>query len=263
MHTVKSTDGTIISYEKSGTGPPLVLLHGAGLDLKFWDLSGVRSSLEEHATVYAVDRRGRHESSDGQVYSLDREIEDVAALVDMIGEPVTLLGHSYGALIALEAGPRVPNLRGLIIYEPFTLEEGIPFLQHHYEEIQGMLARGEKEQALIYDLSGVAMPEDAFEAYRSYPSWPKIVDAADTLPREYKALIEYRFDDQKFKSLTTPTLLLMGGAEPPPLVEATKTIHRTLPDSRLVVFDGHGHWAMNSATDRFIEEVTKFIHELG
>lgn len=262
MNTVTSADGTIISFEKSGNGQPLVLLHGAGLDLNFWDLSGVRPELAKHASIYAVNRRGRHESGDASDYNMVREVEDVAALIDMIGQPVILLGHSYGALIALEAAAHIKNLRGLIIYEPFTLEASIPYLQKALDKINDFLAKGEKEQAIIFLLKAVNMPEEAIGEYRSYPSWSAMVDAADKLRREFEFLIDYKFVQDKFLSVTTPTLLLLGNMAPPPTIEATEMINQTLPNSRLAVFDGHGHWAMNSATYEFINVVLDFIHDL-
>ena len=105
------------------------------------------------------------------------------------------------------------------------------------------------------------MPEASFEELRSNPSWQALVDAADTLPRDFERLIEYEFDADRFTGMTTPTLLLAGGENPQPLIGATETVHETLPNSRMVVFDGHGHRAMNSATERFVDEVLAMTRE--
>lgn len=94
--TVVSAGGTEIAYERTGSGPPLVLVHGTSADHVSWD--GIRSVLEEDRTVYAIDRRGRGESGDGAEYDLEREFEDVTAVVESVGEPVALFGHSFGAL---------------------------------------------------------------------------------------------------------------------------------------------------------------------
>src|SRR5918998_6394003 len=116
QETVTSEDGTRIAGWRSGEGPPLVLVHGTAADHSRW--KPVLPAFEERFTVYAVDRRGRGDSGDAEDYAIEREFEDVAAVVDTIGEPANLLGHSYGALCALEAALLTPNVRKLVLYEP-------------------------------------------------------------------------------------------------------------------------------------------------
>src|SRR5262245_47536702 len=100
METVISRDGTRIAFWRSGTGPPLVLVHGGTADhTTTWRY--VREDLEQHFTLHAMDRRGRGGSGDSPSYDLQREAEDIAAIVDSIGEPSNLLGHSYGGLCAI------------------------------------------------------------------------------------------------------------------------------------------------------------------
>jgi pimeloyl-ACP methyl ester carboxylesterase len=117
MHKVTSPDGTRISCHRSGAGQPLVLVAGTGAaNPKAWP---VFSALEQHFTVYAVDRRGHGSSGDSPTYGIEREFEDIAAVVDSIGEPANLLGHSFGGLCALEAALLTQNIRKLILYEGF------------------------------------------------------------------------------------------------------------------------------------------------
>ena len=111
-----SDDGTLIGYWRTGEGPPLILVHGTSADHTRWD--PVLPTLAEHFTVYAIDRRGRGESGDAADYSLESEVEDVVAVVDSIGAPVSLLGHSYGAVCSLEASQRSERVRKLVLYEP-------------------------------------------------------------------------------------------------------------------------------------------------
>src|SRR5687767_12504745 len=113
---VASQDGTSIAVQVTGRGAPLLLVHGTTADHSRW--TPLLPALEARFTVHAMDRRGRGESGDAADYSLVREFEDVAAVVDAIGGPVNLLGHSYGALCSLEAALRTSNLRKLILYEP-------------------------------------------------------------------------------------------------------------------------------------------------
>ena len=115
MDRVRSKDGTLIAYERSGTGPALVLVHGTTADHTRW--ASVLPMLEQRFTAYAVDRRGRGQSDDSAVYSIEREYEDIAAVVASIQGPVNLLGHSYGALCSLEAALLATNLNKLILPE--------------------------------------------------------------------------------------------------------------------------------------------------
>lgn len=156
MDTVVSADGTPIAYERTGDGPPMVLVHGNTSDHTRWETSEVRSALTEHVTVYAIDRRGRGESGDTEPYSLEREFEDITAIVESIDEPVQLLGHSHGALCALGAALRTDNLRTLILYEapipweivgPYLYDEGL------LTEMEALLADGANEEALILYLT--------------------------------------------------------------------------------------------------------------
>ena len=114
--TVTSLDGTPIAYWRSGEGQPLLLVHGTAADHGRW--RPVLPVFEERFTVCAVDRRGRGASSDSDDYAIEREFEDVAAVVDSLGEPANLLGHSYGALCALEAALLSRNVRNLVLYDP-------------------------------------------------------------------------------------------------------------------------------------------------
>ncbi len=116
MNHVFSKDGTRIAYVRSGSGPPLVLVHGTGIDHQYWDLAAPR--LEQHYTVYKVDRRGRGQSGDTEPYAIQREFEDVAAVVNSIPKQVFLVGHSYGALSSLEAALLTTNVAKMVLNEP-------------------------------------------------------------------------------------------------------------------------------------------------
>lgn len=263
MKTVISADGTLIAYERTGSGPPLVLVHGSADLHTFWDLAGARTGFVEYCTVYAMDRRGRGGSGDAAEYALEQEAEDVAAVVNAIDEPVTLLGHSGGALFSLEAALRTDNLRKLILNEPpvavgdheLNVEEAIT-------EMRRLLEDGEREQALVLFLQEVAQltPEE-LDAARTAPIWKEMVNAANTLPRELQAIAEYEFDAARFVEMTTPTLVLSGGESPPFYKDATEAVTDALPNSRLVTFDGHSHEPMNTAPDRFVDEVLTCVRE--
>lgn len=259
MESIISADGTRIAFERTGSGPPLVLVHGTSADHTRWE--PIRPELAEHFTVYALDRRGRGESGDAPEYALEREFEDVAAVVESIDAPVVLLGHSYGALCSLEAALRTDNVRTLVLYEPpFPVGDHRIYDPEVLAEIEARLDDGRDEQALTVFLQRVAgLPPAELDALRAAPNWPGRVAAAHTVYRETKAPAEYEFDPARFAGLTTPTLLLSGSESAPFLRDATASLHEALPDSRVVVLEGLAHAAMNTAPDRFLEEVLSFL----
>lgn len=263
METVTSADGTEIAFERTGSGPPLVLVYGNGDVHQFWEEGGVRPAFADCYTVYAIERRGRGESGDATEYELEREAEDVAAVVEASDRPVTLLGHSGGALYSLEAALQTDNLRNLVLYEPpirvgdneLDIEEGVA-------EMKRLLDDGENEQALVLFLQEVAqLTPDELDELRSAPIWPDMVDAARTLPRELQAIAEYEFDATRFADMTTPTLLLTGSESLQWLKDATKAVNDALPHSRIATLEGEQHMAMHTAPDRFIDVVRTFIQE--
>lgn len=263
METVTSIDGTEIAFERTGSGPPLVLVYGNGDVHQFWEEGGIRLALAGHYTVYAIERRGRGKSGDAATYELEREAEDVAAVVEAIDEPVTLLGHSGGALYSLEAALQTDNLRNIMLYEP-PIQVGDHDLDIDEEitEMKALIDRGENEQALVLfkrDIAGL-LPKE-LDALRSAPIWQHMVDAVRTLPRELQAISEYQFEAARFADVTTPTLLLSGGESPPLYEDATEAVNDALPNSRIATFEGEQHMAMHTAPDRFVDEVITFIEE--
>jgi len=264
METATSKDGTKIAFKRTGNGPPLVLVHGSAGDHARWELFDVRPTLAQHFTVYAMDRRGRGGSGDASQYMPEREFEDVAAVVNSIDEPVTLLGHSYGAFCALGASLLTDNLHKLILYEPVFLVNNHKFVSDDViDEMEALQAKGYKEELLIFFMKEVArISRNEIEVLRSAPNWQSRVDAAHTLLRETVAPTRFTFDPRQFSGMTTPTLLLSGSESPAFFKEVTSVVDDMLPHSRIVSFNGHGHVAMNSAPELFIEKVLEFALEM-
>lgn len=259
MDTVQSHDGTLIAYERSGRGPPLVLVHGTTADHTRW--APVLPGFERNFTVYAVDRRGRGQSGDSPAYAIEREYEDIAAVVSSIPGPVNLLGHSYGALICLEAALRVTNLKRLVLYEPAISVETPIYPPGARDSIQALLDAGDREGALVmFFREVVLMPEDEVSALRDEPAWPSRLQAAHTIPREF-ADGDYILDPARFRNLTIPILLMTGSESPPYLRRATRVVHAALPHSRIAAMPGQQHAAMQTAPEMFVRRVTAFLQE--
>lgn len=259
MEQVTSHDGTIISYKRSGSGPPLILVHGTTASHKRWET--ITPRFEPYFTVIAMDRRGRGESGDGPEYNLLREAEDIAALADALEEPAAVLGHSYGGLCSLEAALLTDNINKLILYEtPLPADEplyppGVP------ERMQESIERGELEDALeIMIREVVNMPDEEFEMYRKLPMWQERIKIAPTIPREMEIELTYTFDPQRLSGVTIPVLLLAGGDSPPFFQKTTGMLHDVLPDSRIASMPGQQHIAMDTAPDLFVREVRAFLN---
>ncbi len=259
METLTSKDGTSIAYQRGGEGSPLMLVHGTSADHSRW--KPVLPAFEEHFTVCAVDRRGRGGSGDSEAYSIEREFEDVAAVVDSLREPVNLLGHSYGALCALEAALLTSNVRKLVLYEPGMNVTGEQIYPPGFiDRLDALLKAGDRDgviSTMFRDL--VEMPQEEVEYLRSLPAWQERVKAAHTVPRELRADEHYHFVSERFKDLSAPTLMLEGSDSPAFLKAADKAVDEVLPNCRIVGMAGQGHAAMDTATDLFTTEVIRFL----
>lgn len=255
LEATTSRDGTPIGYQRSGHGRPLVLVHGTSADHSRWRT--VLPLLEPHSTVYALDRRGRGASGDGTAYAIEQEFADVAAVVDAIGEPVDLLGHSYGAICALEAALLTAGVRRLVLYEPPVLAPPLSEVDDRLEELLAQGRRAEVVETFFREIVG--MPEYQLDLLRSLPSWPARVAAAHTVVRERKHLDGHRFDPARFGSLNVPTLLLAGGDSPSFLQDSTAAVAAAVPGARVVTLEGQQHVAMDTVPDRFVAEVLGFL----
>ncbi len=260
LEKTTSRDGTVIGYWRSGQGRPLVLVHGTTADHSRWRT--VRPLLEPHATVYAMDRRGRGASGDGDGYAIEDEFADLVAVVDAVadsaGGPVDLVGHSYGAVCALEASVRTAAVRRLVLYEPPILAPALSEVDERLAELLAQGRRSEVVETFFRELAGA--PAEQLELLMSLPSWPARVAAAHTVVRERHHLDDYRFDAARFAALGVPTLLLAGGDSPPFLQASTAAVAAALPGVRVVTLEGQQHIAMDTAPDRFAAEILGFLH---
>jgi pimeloyl-ACP methyl ester carboxylesterase len=252
---VRSNDGVTIACERAGSGPPLVLVHGSGTTRVTW--RSVFPLLAEHFTVYALDRRGRGDSGDGSEYALEREFEDVAAVLDVTGHGSNLLGHSFGGLVALETALLTDRVGKLVVYEAVTAIDKTP--PEFIERLEGQIRAGDLEQALVtFLLERANLSAEELQAVRSTPTWPERVRAAPTLPRELRAHNAYRPPEARLGNLAVPTLLLSGSAVPE-YRTVMERMEQLLPNARLVVLEGQGHVAHATTPDLFASQVVTFL----
>lgn len=259
MNTILSTDQTIIAYEQTGSGTPLLLVHGTNGDHTHWKL--VLPYLNPHFTVYTMERRGRGQSGDAPDYAIQREFEDVAALAAAIGEPVDILGHSFGAACVLGAARFIPNLRRMLLYEPPMLQEQqSPQRAVLLDNMEQLLARGENAQVVITLLRDMLnVPQPMIDRIQTLPNWADQVAAARTIPRELRQSHCYAPNLIDLERINVPTLFLLGEHSPVFFRQTTETLHAHLPNSQVKVLPGQQHSAMLTAPELFASEVVKFL----
>lgn len=259
METVISRDGTPIAYERTGSGPPLLLVHGTAGAGRRW--APILPALSAEFSVLTIDRRGRGGSGDADNYALEREFEDVAAVIAAVDGPANVLGHSLGGTCVLEASLLTDNISKMILYEPDATPPGVEVeTSAMVKRLERLLAAGDRECVLTTFMRELAgMSDKEIEQYQASPAWPARVAAAHTLPRELEAVETYRFHADRFTEMRVPTLLLTGGDSPPLFSGGVKVIDAALPNSRVVVMPGQQHIADVTAPDLFVREVLAFL----
>jgi pimeloyl-ACP methyl ester carboxylesterase len=262
MSTVVSPDGTEIAHTSGGTGPPLLLVHGGVGDHTRWNT--LRPLLEAHMTVYAMDRRGRGGSGDQQAWTLEREYEDVAAVVDAIadstGSAVHVYGHSFGGLCAFGAAIRTSNIDRLVLYEGWPPVDSSAWTPapELLDRLEALLADGDRDGLLETFLrEAVQMPDEEIDAYRAQPSWAGRVAAAHTILREEPAFATSSIDSAHPERITVPTLLLAGGIQP--LDWQAEAVAARLPNARVEVLEGQAHGADILAPEMVADRLLAFL----
>jgi len=253
---ITSRDGTRIVVECAGAGPSLVIVHGGTGDRSRW--KPLFPLFASNFTVCAMDRRGHGASGDSLNYSLQKEAEDVAAVVNSRPGPVFVMGHSYGGVCALEAAFLTNKIAKLVLYEP-PLQE----LDHTAiaSRMERMIRAGDREQALVTFLQEIVMISSSeIVKMKARPSWPGLLASIESQIRQIRALNGYRFDPKRMSILNVPTLLLTGSrTASPQLKKAISGLLDSLPNRSLIVFEGQEHNAMDTVPDHFAEVVVNFL----
>lgn len=256
MERLTSPDGTVVSYDKYGSGSPLVLVHGSFSDhATNWEL--VKPALSQRFTVYAMARRGRGDTDATVGHSVEEEARDVVALIQEVGKPVFLLGHSYGAHCALAAALSISeSVRKLVVYEPprpaVLSKESLSRL----EELAA--AHAWDDFAVTFFRDAMSVPVQELEALRATELWPPIVGDARASLGDLRALARFNFDAERYGRLEIPVLLQVG-SESPPHLHVTDALVPVLPNGRVEELPGQAHEGMTTAPDMYAEAVTKFL----
>ncbi|MFF8262607.1 alpha/beta fold hydrolase [Streptomyces virginiae] len=246
MDKVFSADGTVIAYEQQGSGPAVVLVGGAFMTRG--DSAELAGLLAERFTVITYDRRGRGDSGDAPTYDVQREVEDLDALIGHAGGKAMVFGMSSGAVLALEATARGSAVTRLALYEPpFITDASRPPLPADYvAHLKALVARGAYGDAVAYFMTAaVGMPPEAVAGMRQAPFWAAMEATARTLPYDGQVMGDTMsgrpLSAERWQSVTIPVLVASGDAGAPHMLTGAQELARLAGNFILHTFPGQEH----------------------
>jgi len=246
MTTLKSKDGTTIAFDQQGHGPALILVNGAMSTRSDGSKPELARLLAQHFTVYAYDRRGRGDSGDTKPYAVDREIEDIDALIDKAGGYAFLYGHSSGGCLALEATVKLGDkVKKLAMYEvPYNDDpEARKAWGTYIKNLTEALASNRRGDAVALFMAYVGMPAAQIEGMRHAPFWGGMEALAPTLAYDHTAIMgkDGSIPIERAARVRVPTLVLTGGSGATFMLETAKTLSKAIPHARLRTLEGQTH----------------------
>ncbi|MFD5137081.1 alpha/beta fold hydrolase [Streptomyces sp. NPDC058378] len=263
--TVVSSDGTPIAFEQSGSGPTVILVSSALADRS--DTKKLAGLLAPHFTVVNYDRRGRGASGNNADYTVRREIDDIAALIEHAGGFASVFGSSSGAVLALRAAAAGLNIKRLALYEPpFAVAPGdFGPPQHFARHIDGLIAEDRRSEAVkTFMTKAQGMPAFMVASMRLMPGvWSNLKAMAHTLPYD----IAVMGDTQQGKPLTAemwspataPTLVMTGSKSPDGFQSAARAVTEVLPDADHHTLQGLNHGAVVMTPKKLAPKLIEFL----
>lgn len=255
--TVTSADGTELSVRRTGRGVPIVCVHGSVDGIGAFAL--LELELAAQHAVWVYDRRGRGASGDTPPYALEREVEDLQAVVAAAGEAPHVVGHSFGACVALRAGLEGTPIRSLVLYEPPL--EVAHLRRSDIARVRDHVERGELAEALrtmATAIAGVA-PEEVDIALAVRPVRKRLFDAIRSTPRELEALTSASWSRHPVPLTGIPTLMLRGANTTAPVYPTPEELPRWVHGADIEVLPGQDHLAMTFAPHDVAIRVLRFV----
>lgn len=257
--SLERPDGAEIGVHALGNGSPIVLVHGTACDHRVW--ARVSRRLAADRTVHAVDRRGRGASSDGPDWSLARDAEDIAALVDELDGPVPVVGHSLGAIVAIEAARLTEHVGPLVAYEPPLHGDEAPPMAAA-DRLEHVLEEEGPEAAVEAFLGEVGYTENQLDRLRKHEQlWQATVETAPTIPREVRADLGYEIDPDRLADVDQRVLLLEGAASGATFAAGLDRLAGALPHVERDTIDEATHAVLYEAPSRLADRIETFLAE--
>jgi pimeloyl-ACP methyl ester carboxylesterase len=246
VQKVASKDGTTIAFDKTGQGPSIILVSGALGDRSA--ATSLTPLLLSHFTVFAYDRRGRGDSGDKAPYAVEREVEDIDALITEAGGSAFVYGHSSGAVLALEAAARGLAIARLALYEPpFIVDDNHPLLPKDYvARLDTLVAVGRRGDAVEFFMkAAVGVPDEVIAQMRQSPMWAGLEKMAHTLAYDGTIMDDNMAGKplraKQWASVAIPTLVIDGGASEAWARNAVQALADALPNAQRRTLAGQMH----------------------
>jgi pimeloyl-ACP methyl ester carboxylesterase len=243
---VTSADGTPIAFERLGDGQPVIVVGGATCDRA--KTRPTAEELAKHFTVYNYDRRGRGDSGDTTPYAVEREIEDLGALIVEAGGTASVYGHSSGAGLALRAAAHGLPITKLVLHEPPYVPDGEEERQisrEYAEKLRTILSEDRRGDAVELFMTTVGMPQEMVDQMRHDPTWAGLEAIAPTLAYDSEVMGDMirggTIPTDQASSVSIPALVLCGGVSPAWIIDVGRQIADTMPNGRHRVLEGQEH----------------------
>ena len=247
MEKVISQDGTAIAFDRVGSGPPLILVDGALCYRGSGPMAPLAALLAPHFTVFTYDRRGRGDSGDTAPYAVEREVEDLDALIHEAGGSAFVYGISSGAGLALEAATRGLTVRKLALYEaPFIVDDTrAPVPADVVQQLERLVAADRRSDAVRLFMKLVGVPAVFVVLMRFLPAWSKLKAVAPTLPYDLTIVSDHQrgrpLPSTRWTAARMPTLVVAGGKSPAWMRNAMQALARVLPSAKHYTLEGQTH----------------------
>jgi pimeloyl-ACP methyl ester carboxylesterase len=264
MATVVSKDGTRIAYERRGQGQPVILVDGALCYRGSGPSGPLAALLARDFSVYTYDRRGRGESSDGGgPYAVEREIEDLEALIREAGGSACVYGISSGAALALEAANRIPGIQKLVLYEaPFIVDSShSPLPSDYLSNLKSLVAGGRRSEAVKFFMRRVGVPGFFLWIMPLLPVWSKLKQIAHTLVYDITIVQDFErgqpLPRDRWTSIAGPVLVADGGKSPAWMRNGMRALAQVLPGAKYQTLAGQTHMLKPEAIAPVLERFFK------
>lgn len=245
MKTTRSKDGTMLAYDVYGNGPALLFITGATCFRSFEPVLHDAEIFAEQFSVYNYDRRGRGDSGNTLPYAIERELEDIEAMIDAAGGTAYVYGHSSGAILALEAAMRLGDkVSKLVLYDPAYAHDEASrneFMELG-ERLNELLDNGKNDEAISFFLEGIGIPEEAIAGMKHSPQWATMIALAPTLAYD-TAIASDLPPIERASRLATPTLIIVGEESPASILEVANQLNGAIPKAKYRKLEGQDHMA--------------------